>query len=142
MRELFLNCDLVSHEESLIRDDFFANMQDGEIQRELLTETRFPKKALELVINVKIGIQNHSKFWKPLPTHCQLQTLTRHLTTFINRGTIPGPIQIITSRLSVLTAALTGVLAIAKIVKLEEKFAETVVSTITLQKFVVNQKTL
>ena len=36
LRELFLNCDLGSHDESIIRDDSIANMQDGEIQRELL----------------------------------------------------------------------------------------------------------
>ena len=36
LRELSLNCNLGSHEESIIRDVFRANMQDGEIQRELL----------------------------------------------------------------------------------------------------------
>ena len=36
LRELSLNCDLGSHKESIIRDVFIANMQDGEIQRELL----------------------------------------------------------------------------------------------------------
>ena len=35
LRELSLNCDLSSHEESIIRDVFIANTQDGEIQREL-----------------------------------------------------------------------------------------------------------
>ena len=39
LRELSLNCDLGSHEESIIRDVFIANMQDDEIQRELLKET-------------------------------------------------------------------------------------------------------
>ena len=33
-------------------------MQDGEIQQELLKETRTAKKALELAINIKMGIQN------------------------------------------------------------------------------------
>ena len=33
--ELSLNCDLGSHEESIIGDVFIANMQDGEIQRGL-----------------------------------------------------------------------------------------------------------
>ena len=32
LRELSLNCDLGSREESIIRDVFIANMQDGEIQ--------------------------------------------------------------------------------------------------------------
>ena len=42
--ELSLNCDLGSHEESIIRDVFIANMQDGETQREMLKETRTAKK--------------------------------------------------------------------------------------------------
>ena len=46
LRELSLNCDLGSHEESIIRDVFIANIQDGEIQRELLKETRLAKKSL------------------------------------------------------------------------------------------------
>ena len=62
LRELSLNCDLGSHEESIIRDVFIANMQDGEIQRELLKETRTAKKALEVAMNIEImGIQNELK---------------------------------------------------------------------------------
>ena len=38
LRELSLNCDLGSHEESIFRNVFIANMQDGDIQRELLKE--------------------------------------------------------------------------------------------------------
>ena len=45
LRKLSLNCNLGSHEESIIRDVFIANMQDGEIQRKLLKETRTAKKA-------------------------------------------------------------------------------------------------
>ena len=58
LRELSLNCDLGSHEESIIRDVFIANMQDGEIKRELLKETRTAKKALEIAMNIEMGIQN------------------------------------------------------------------------------------
>ena len=61
LRELSLNCDLGSHEESIIRDVFIANMQDGEIQRELLNETRTAKKALEFAMNIEMGIQNKLK---------------------------------------------------------------------------------
>ena len=61
LRELSLNCDLGSHEESIIRDVFIANMQDGEIQRELLKETRTAKKALEVAMNIEMGIQNQLK---------------------------------------------------------------------------------
>ena len=61
VRELSLNCDLGSHEESIMRDVFIANMQDGEIQRELLKETRTAKKALEVAMNIEMGIQNELK---------------------------------------------------------------------------------
>ena len=61
LRELSLNCDLGSNEESIIRDVFIANMQDGEIQRELLKETRTPKKALEIAMNIEMGIQYQLK---------------------------------------------------------------------------------
>ena len=56
--ELSLNCDLGSHEESINREVFIANIQDGEIQRELLKETRTAKKALEVAMNIEMGIQN------------------------------------------------------------------------------------
>ena len=61
LRELSLNCDLGNREESIIRDVFIANMQDGEIQRELLKETREPKKALEIAISIEMGIQTQLK---------------------------------------------------------------------------------
>ena len=61
LRELSLNWDLGSHEESIIRDVFIANMQDGEMQRELLTETRTAKKALEVAMNIEMGIQTQLK---------------------------------------------------------------------------------
>ena len=61
LRELSLNCGLGSHEESIIRDVFIASMQDGEIQRELLKETRTAKKALEVAMNLEMGIQNQLK---------------------------------------------------------------------------------
>ena len=61
LRELSLNCDLGSHEELIIRDVFIANKQDGEIQRELLKETRTAKHALEVTMNLEMGIQNQLK---------------------------------------------------------------------------------
>ena len=61
LREISLNCDLGSHDESIICDVFIANMQDGEIQRELLKETRTAKKALEVAMNIEMGIQNQLK---------------------------------------------------------------------------------
>ena len=59
--ELSLNSDLGIHEESIISDVFIANMQDGEIQRELLKETRTAKKAFEVAMNIEMGIQNQLK---------------------------------------------------------------------------------
>ena len=61
LRELFLICDLGSYEESIIRDVFIPNMQDGEIQRELLKETRTAKKALDVAMNIEMGIQKQLK---------------------------------------------------------------------------------
>ena len=50
LKELSKNCDLGNQEDTLIRDLFFANMQDPEIQRELLRETLEPAQALRLAI--------------------------------------------------------------------------------------------
>ena len=36
-------------------------MQDGEIQRELLKETRTAKKAIEVSMKIEMGIQNQLK---------------------------------------------------------------------------------
>ena len=60
-RELSLNGELCSREQSIIRDAVIANMQNGENERELMKETRTPKKALELAIIVEMGIQNALK---------------------------------------------------------------------------------
>ena len=61
LREVSLNCGLGSHEESIIRGVFIANMKDGEIQRELMKETRPAKKALEAARKIEMGIQNQLK---------------------------------------------------------------------------------
>ena len=61
LRELSLNCDLGSNEESIIRDVSIANIQDGENQFELLKGTRTPQKARELTIIVEMDKQNQLK---------------------------------------------------------------------------------
>ena len=62
LRELFSNCDLGNHEGSIIPDVFVDNMQDGEIQSELMRKkTRTVWKALELAMNIEMGIQNQLK---------------------------------------------------------------------------------
>ena len=71
-----MNCVLGSHEESIIRDVFIANTQDGEIQRELLKETRTAKKALEIAMNIEIGIQNQLKIFGT-----SAQTTTNEITS-------------------------------------------------------------
>ena len=76
LRELSLNCDLGSHEESIIRDVFIANMQDGEIQREMLKETRTAKKALEVAMSIEMGIQNCLKIYGT-----SAQTTTNEITS-------------------------------------------------------------
>ena len=55
-------------------------MQDGEIQRELLKETRSAKKVLEVTINFEMGIQNQSKKSRT----AILQNTNEITTTFIN----------------------------------------------------------
>ena len=76
LRELSLNCDLGSHEESIIRDVFIANMQGDEIQRELLKETRTAKKVLEIAMNIEMGIQNQLKI-----SGTSAQTTTNEITS-------------------------------------------------------------
>ena len=60
LQEVSFNYDLGSHEESIIRDVFIAKMQVREIQRELL-KTRTPNRALELAINLEMGLQKQLK---------------------------------------------------------------------------------
>ena len=76
VREISLSCDLGSHEESIIRDVFIANIQDVEIQRELLKETRTAKKALEVAMNNEMGIQNQLKM-----SGTAAQTTTNEITS-------------------------------------------------------------
>ena len=78
LRELSLNCDLGSHEESIVRDVFIANMHDGEIQKELLKETRTAKKALEVAMNLEMGIQ------KPIEKNPTPTTTNEILSQSIN----------------------------------------------------------
>ena len=61
LRELSFNCDLGNHEESITSDVFITNMHDGEIQRQLLKETRTAKRALEVAMNIETVIQNQLK---------------------------------------------------------------------------------
>ena len=71
IKELAENCDFENKEETLIRDVFITNLMDPEIQKELLKQTAEPRQALELVINMELGmrnqhqIQQHNKIFVP-----------------------------------------------------------------------------
>ena len=58
LKELTENCDFGNKEETLIRDVFITNLMDPEIQKELLKQTVEPRQALELAINMELGMQN------------------------------------------------------------------------------------
>ena len=50
--------DFKNKEETLIRDVFLTNLIDLEIQKQLLKETVETRKALELAIDMELGIGN------------------------------------------------------------------------------------
>ena len=52
------NCDFENKEETLIRDVFITNLIEPEIQKELLKQTIEPRQALELAINMELGMRN------------------------------------------------------------------------------------
>ena len=52
------NCDFENREETLIPDVFITNLIDPGIQEELLKQTVGSREVLDLVINMKLGIQN------------------------------------------------------------------------------------
>ena len=58
LKELAENCVFENKEETLIRDVFTTNLIDPEIQKELLKQTVEPRQALELAINMELGMRN------------------------------------------------------------------------------------
>ena len=58
LKELAENCDFENKEETLIRDVLITNLMDPEIQKELLKQTAEPRQALELAINMELGMRN------------------------------------------------------------------------------------
>ena len=58
LKELAENCDFENKEETLIRDVFITNLIDPEIQKELLKQTVEPRQALDLAINMELGMRN------------------------------------------------------------------------------------
>ena len=71
LNELAENCDFENKEETLIRDVFITSLIDPEIQKELLRQTVERRLALELAINMELGmrkqhqIQQHNKIVIP-----------------------------------------------------------------------------
>ena len=57
-KEIAENCDFENKEVTLISDVFITNLIDPEIQKELLKQTVEPRQALELVINMELGMRN------------------------------------------------------------------------------------
>ena len=58
LKELAENCDFENKEETLIRYVFITNLIDPENQKELLKKTVEPRQALELAINMELGVNN------------------------------------------------------------------------------------
>ena len=75
-----------------------------------------------------------------LRARCPIRTLILQSTTFTSRGTNPGGIHMTLGGLSVPTVVIP--VLPAKCVQHEQRLAKTVASTITSQKFVINQKIL
>ena len=58
LKNLAENCDFESKEETLIRDAFISNLINPEIQRELFKQTVESRQALDLAINMELGMRN------------------------------------------------------------------------------------
>ena len=58
LKEMAENCDFENKEETLIREVLITNLMDPENQKELLKQTVEPRQALELAMNMELGMQN------------------------------------------------------------------------------------
>ena len=61
LKELAENCDFENREEVIIREIFITNMLDDDIQRELLRDTVYPKRALSIAVNMEMCHQNQQR---------------------------------------------------------------------------------
>ena len=57
LKKLAEKCDFENKEETLIRDVFINNLIDPEIRKEILKQTVEPRQALELKINMELGMR-------------------------------------------------------------------------------------
>ena len=69
LKELAEICDFENKEETIIREVYITNLIDPEIQKELLKQTVEPRQALELVINLELGMQNQHQIQQHNKTH-------------------------------------------------------------------------
>ena len=58
LKEIAENCNFENKEETLIRDVFITNFIEPEIPKELLKQAVEPRQALELAINMELGMRN------------------------------------------------------------------------------------
>ena len=75
LKVIIENCEPGNEEDTLIRDLFFANLQNSEIQKGQLKETVEPAQALHLAINMELGQWNHIKISDSQPA-LQLNAIT------------------------------------------------------------------
>ena len=61
LKEIPEICEFEKKEETLIRDVFIPDLFDPDIQKELLKQTVELRQALELAINMELGMQNQHK---------------------------------------------------------------------------------
>ena len=61
VEQLAENSDFKNREEVIIRDIFFTNMLDDDIQRELLRDPVDPERALSIALNMEMGHQNQQR---------------------------------------------------------------------------------
>ena len=64
LKQLAENCDFENTEETLIRDVFITNLIGPENQKKLLQQRVEPKQALDLAINMELGMRNRSRIRK------------------------------------------------------------------------------
>ena len=86
LKELAENCDFENKERTLIRDVVITNLMDPEIQKELLKQTVEPRQALELAINMEVGMRNQHQ----IQQHNKIVVPTNvNAVQFANNSRIP-----------------------------------------------------
>ena len=79
LKELAENCDFENKEEALTRDVFITNLIDPEIQKELLKQTVEPRQALQLAVNMELGMRNQHQIKEHNKTLIPASVIAIHL---------------------------------------------------------------